>query len=1125
MVAEITIHNTQKKPNKSSSKGKANRRGEFFVGQGQFMVFMKGLSVVMICFTILWSFSGAFAQTTGDIEEPKKPFYSRMISWVGNAAKSVVQFVEQTSSKIAKAIIGYRLNGLATGQVLGESADILEQEILPPIQEPAEPEPFVIPLSLYNISLISQSQSVITSNPGIDHTISVTYSNTGEATWENQLVSLNVFGSDDNPLEHSQWLTSRRPVSITGIVLPGDGYQFNFLISTPDIVGEYELILRPVVFAEGAFNWLGDSSHLVRWRVLVQEPVSIEPDIQEVGGDLELIETPADIIDQVQDTEKELQEEILQDEAETETDEPLVQEKKPSSLPFPILQPDQVAPASQVTALDATTTSASFAVAWTGQDNLPGDRTLTFDAQYQVDSGDWTDWITETILFTSTFTGAVDESTYGFRTRSRDPEGNWEEYPDSADTSTYINLSVPTIPAVTSHTSGDTLFQSADEDSGTTDVQVTLSGTGDANDTLVISLSETSTTATTTVTALGTWSQQFTLAEDTNTFSLQSSEADGDSSSSVAFTLELTIIPTFDVVINEIAWMGTASDSRDEWIELYNASSTALTLTDWTLSADDGTPSITLSGSVAAKSYYLLERTASTTVSDVTEDLIYSGALEDTGERLSLWDDTSTLIDRVGSTTATWFAGNSGTNVTMERIDTTSSGTESSNWADNDETLVNGQDADSTNLKATPGSLNSVNTTIPRTITDLTFQYIYTTSTSVKMYWTAPKTANLATTTTATYDVRYSTSAITDANFSSATQASGEPTPSATQGTAETFTVSGLTANTEYYFAVLTNNGVEDSLVSNSKNITTLQAAGGSYTTLAGYPSGTGGLVASSSSPYLVTANITVANGNTLTIEPGTVLKMSGNFSITVNGSMVMGDSSDSINASVITSEDDDRYGGVASGSDNSPAAGDWGTISASAATSQLSYTNAIISYGGLNNYMVRIASGAQATTTTSIIEQSNSTGISVDGDASKLVLTDSTVSNHFRGVEIDTLANAAITGTTFTGTSPGQTRGIEINSNADVANISITGNNFYANNRNVPSPSAGILYQDTDTLLPAANIADNWWGAASGPTQDTHSIVDDIDGILDDNDSTLTQVGWPVSFATSLITIKPSGL
>ena len=64
-----------------------------------------------------------------------------------------------------------------------------------------------------------------------------------------------------------------------------------------------------------------------------------------------------------------------------------------------------------------------------------------------------------------------------------------------------------------------------------------------------------------------------------------------------------------DVVISEIAWMGTTTSSYDEWIEPYsNNTGSAIDLTNWTLGAADDTPSITLMGTIPAGGYYLLER-------------------------------------------------------------------------------------------------------------------------------------------------------------------------------------------------------------------------------------------------------------------------------------------------------------------------------------------------------------------------------------------------------------------------------------------------------------------------------------------------------------------------------------
>ena len=100
------------------------------------------------------------------------------------------------------------------------------------------------------------------------------------------------------------------------------------------------------------------------------------------------------------------------------------------------------------------------------------------------------------------------------------------------------------------------------------------------------------------------------------------------------------------------------------------------------------------------------------------------------------------------------------------------------------------------------------------------------TSSSVTLTWTA--TGDDGTTGTATsYDVRYSTAAITNANFGSATAVTGEPTPKASGGS-ESFTVTGLAANTTYYFSVRVSDEASNwSTASNSPSAKTSTSGGG----------------------------------------------------------------------------------------------------------------------------------------------------------------------------------------------------------------------------------------------------------------------------------------------------------
>ncbi|MDX8342788.1 phospholipase D-like domain-containing protein [Rossellomorea sp. YZS02] len=134
---------------------------------------------------------------------------------------------------------------------------------------------------------------------------------------------------------------------------------------------------------------------------------------------------------------------------------------------------------------------------------------------------------------------------------------------------------------------------------------------------------------------------------------------------------------TQSAVINEVAWMGTTGSYNNEWIELHNPASADLSLDGWVLEAQDGSPSIALSGTVPAQDYFLLERTSDSTISNVAADQIYTGSLGNSNEVLYLKDASGAVIDEVNS----WYAGDNTTKATMARIDSSFSGTVSTNWS------------------------------------------------------------------------------------------------------------------------------------------------------------------------------------------------------------------------------------------------------------------------------------------------------------------------------------------------------------------------------------------------------------------------------------------------------------
>lgn len=119
------------------------------------------------------------------------------------------------------------------------------------------------------------------------------------------------------------------------------------------------------------------------------------------------------------------------------------------------------------------------------------------------------------------------------------------------------------------------------------------------------------------------------------------------------------------VIINEIAWMGTTISANDEWLELFNDTISPITLDGWILKSADEKLKINLKGLIPSKGFYLLERTDDTTVPDITADLIYKGALNNTGEDLKLYDSLNNLIDGVACP-AKWIAGDNATKQTME---------------------------------------------------------------------------------------------------------------------------------------------------------------------------------------------------------------------------------------------------------------------------------------------------------------------------------------------------------------------------------------------------------------------------------------------------------------------------
>ncbi len=121
-----------------------------------------------------------------------------------------------------------------------------------------------------------------------------------------------------------------------------------------------------------------------------------------------------------------------------------------------------------------------------------------------------------------------------------------------------------------------------------------------------------------------------------------------------------------DLLINEIAWMGTENSANDEWIELYNNSDKNISLENHKLII--GNKEIKLKGIIKANNFYILERTDDTTLPQIKADLIFTGSIKNTGEIILLKNDNNNIIDEADFSSG-WIAGDNKTKHTMERIE------------------------------------------------------------------------------------------------------------------------------------------------------------------------------------------------------------------------------------------------------------------------------------------------------------------------------------------------------------------------------------------------------------------------------------------------------------------------
>jgi len=179
-----------------------------------------------------------------------------------------------------------------------------------------------------------------------------------------------------------------------------------------------------------------------------------------------------------------------------------------------------------------------------------------------------------------------------------------------------------------------------------------------------------------------------------------------------------------DLVVTEVAWMGTEASYSDEWIEFYNKTGSVIDLESWSIYGASSGECLNFASADGAKTTEIQPYTY----------IIYAAHNNDVKSKsgsslVDLWDSTislnnsspgelviydsnnctGTVVDRVNQSDGPWFAGDNPETLSMERVSYCRSGTEADNWKDNSPSVSTaGVDEKGNPVKGTPGGDNSV---------------------------------------------------------------------------------------------------------------------------------------------------------------------------------------------------------------------------------------------------------------------------------------------------------------------------------------------------------------------------------------------------------------------------------
>jgi hypothetical protein len=126
--------------------------------------------------------------------------------------------------------------------------------------------------------------------------------------------------------------------------------------------------------------------------------------------------------------------------------------------------------------------------------------------------------------------------------------------------------------------------------------------------------------------------------------------------------------PTRKIIFNEIAWMGSPSSSKEEWIELKNISGEDIDLSGWRLLDATGKIKLDLGvGDDISRNGFFVVSHGSSSIDEIAGSRkIYSGDLVNGGDTLALIDAQCVVSDYIDAPKG-WPAGDNTTKQTLER--------------------------------------------------------------------------------------------------------------------------------------------------------------------------------------------------------------------------------------------------------------------------------------------------------------------------------------------------------------------------------------------------------------------------------------------------------------------------